>query len=220
MEDKVKTIHVKVDDKYGDSCVGDSACPISKTRKPEGYVEIYDVLEDGNKQLIGKHNLVLYVGREWICSRIFNQVNVNITPEEDEWINWLGVGTGGAPVGDPLNPTTPVSTDTGLSTEVSIHTTDTNLADFRAGAYWKHPFDSVEFQQDSANNNQWLIAKVTTTLGTDDANGNNLNEAALFTSDSDAGGHTGPFNIFSLVTFPTIVKDSSRQIMFMWYLYC
>ncbi len=219
----METIHVNVNDNYGDACLKDSINQISEggsKRKPDGFVEIYEVDEKGEKKLIGKSNLVVYAGREYIASRIFNQENVNINPDEDEFVSWFGVGTGGAPLGDPLNPTAPVSTDTSLSTEAVIHSSDTNCADLRGSDYYKHPFDSIEFQQDGANNNQWLIVKVTTTLGADDANGNNVNEAALFTSDSIAGGHGGPFNLFSLVTFPTIVKDSSRQIVFLWYLYC
>ena len=219
----METVQVKVGDKYGDTCLKDSVNPISgKDRKPEGFVEIYEVEPNGNKHLVGKSNLVLYVGREWIVSRLFNQENLNITPDEDEFITWFGVGSGGAPIGDPLNPSAITSTNTGLASEIGICTpaVNPNCADLRTGTYYKHPFDSIEFQQDAANNNQYLIAKVTITLGTDDANGNNINEAGLFTADSSAGGHGGPFNIFSLVTFPTIVKDSSRQIMFMWYIYC
>lgn len=217
----METIVVEATDKFGESCLMDSmdVKPPIAGRKPEGYVEIYELDKDGNKKLLGKHNLVLYVGREWVASRIVNVENTNITPDEDEFISWLGLGTGGAPVGDPLNPNTPLNTDNGLSTEIGISSSDANCADLRTGLYYKHPFDSVEFQQDPSNNNQWLIIKITTTIGTDDANGNNLNEAGLFTSASSAGAYGGPFNIFSLVTFPTIVKDNTRQIMFMWYLY-
>lgn len=225
MEDKqtqdVETIIVRCNDKYGDACLSDSvnkSC--SKDRKPEGYVEIYEKDENGKEKLVGKSNLVLFVGREWIASRICNQNNSNISADEDEFISWFGLGVGGAPIGDPLNPTTPVNTDTGLSSEIGIHATDTNLADYRAGYYYKHPFDSIEFQQDPLNDNSWLILKITTTISNEDANGHNLNEAGLFTSNSDAGEHTGPFNIFSIVTFPTIVKDDSRQLVFYWYLYC
>ena len=225
MEDKKikspETVVVNIDDNYGDSCIQDSVNSIgTKTRKPEGFVEVYSVDENGEKELVSKNNLVLFCGREWIASRICNLNNSNIDADADEFISWLGLGNGGTPVGDPLNPNTPTNTLTDLANEIPIHTTDVNCADLRAGAYYKHPFDMIQFQQDALNDDKWLVLKITTTLSTEHANGYNLNEAALFTSNSDAGGHGGPFNIFSIVTFPTIVKDDSRQLVFYWYLYC
>jgi len=225
MEDKIikepETIVISVDENYGDKCITDTVNSIgSKSRKPQGYVEIYSVDEFGEKKKVGKSNLVLFAGREWIASRLCNVENPNIVANEDEFLSWFGLGDGGTPIGDPLNPNVPVNTMTGLSNEVPMNATDTNYADYRAGAYYKHPFDMVEFQQDTSNNNNWLILKVTTTISIEDVNGYNLNEAALFTANSDAGEHTGPFNIFSIVTFPTIVKDNSRQLVFYWYLYC
>jgi len=225
MEDKKikdpETIVVNVNDNYGDSCIKDSVNSIgTKSRKPEGYVEIYSIDEDGNKQLVGKSNLVLFTGREWIASRICNRKNTSINQDEDEFISWFGLGNAGAPIGDPLNPNIPTNDMTNLSNEISIHASDITCADYRAGAYYKHPLDSIVFQQDALNDDKWLILKVTTTISVDHANGFNLNEAGLFTANSDAGEHTGPFNIFSIVTFPTIVKDDSRQLVFYWYLYC
>lgn len=232
MEDKKinepETIIVNIDENYGDSCIKDAVNSINTTdRKPKGYVEIYSIDENGTKQKVGKSNLVLYVGREWIASRLCNVENTNISsssgPLPEDFISWLGLGDAGTPAGDPLDPTTPVNTLTGLSNEIPINAIDTDCADFRTGppdAYYKHPFDQIEFQQDPANENNYLIIKITTTISTLDANGYNLSEAALFTSNSDTGEHTGPFNIFSIVTFPTIVKDNSRQLVFYWYLYC
>lgn len=218
----MEKILVNINDKFGDACFKDSVSSkeVPTSRKPEGFVEIYETLPDGKLKLIGKNNLVVYVGREWVASRIFNLENTNISPDEDEWINWFGVGSGGAPAGDPLNPTTPISTDTGLSTEVPFNSSGATYADLRGSDYYKHPFDIIEFQQDPSNDNTWLIAKVTTTVDTDDCNGYNLNEAGLFTSSSTAPAYGGPFNLFSKVTFPTIVKDATRQLVFMWYLYC
>jgi hypothetical protein len=60
---------------------------------------------------------------------------------------------------------------------------------------------------------------VLTTLSATDANGFNLNEAGLFTSTSTVGGFGGPFNLYARVTFPTIMKTSARQLLFIWYVY-
>ncbi len=213
------TIELNVKDNYG-KCLNDSVVPLrGKERKPEGYVEIYEIGEDGIKKKVGKHNLVVYQAREYVAERILNTNNGNTSTTPDMFVSWLGLGDGGTPVGDPLNPTAPINTDDDLSNEIPINTSDVTCADFRTGAYFKHPIDSVAFEQDASNNNEYLITKLTITIGTADGNGYNLSEAGLFVSNSDAGGAAGPFYIFSLITFPTIVKDSSRQLMFLWYLY-
>ena len=223
-EKKIKepeTIVVKIDEDYGNSCIQDAVNSINaKSRKPEGYVEIFSIDADGKEQQVGKSNLVLFTGREWIASKICNLKNVSIDQNEVDFINWIGLGNGGAPAGDPLNPNVPVNTITSLSSEIPLHPSDTSCADLSSGQYYKHPFDSIQFQQDALNDDKWLILKVTTTISVDHANGYNLNEAGLFTSDSDAGGAVGPFNLFSIVTFPSIVKDDTRQLVFYWYLYC
>jgi len=190
--------------------------------RPKGFVEIYEVNDDNKEELIGKHNLVVYQGREWLISRAFNVVNANIIPQPDEYITWFGVGDGGAPIGDPLNPTSPTNLDVDLDNPVMINATDSTCADYRLipdVGYYKHPFDSLTYEQDGDNYNYWLIARVSTTLGANDANGFNLNEAGLYTAASDTGGYAGPFNLYARVTFPTIVKNSSRQLLFVWYVY-
>ena len=65
----------------------------------------------------------------------------------------------------------------------------------------------------------WLVLKITTTAGIDDANDERLSEAGLFTAESNAGGYSGTFTLFARVTFPTIIKDSTRRLIFVWYLY-
>jgi len=223
MDEKKETIELNIGDNYG-RCLGDrcSVDPNKSNRaKPEGYVEIYDVKSDGNKQLIGKHNLVVYQGREWLVERAFNTNNASVTTTPTEFISWLGLGDGGAPIGDPLNPTAPVSTDTDLSNEIFINTTDTTCTDWRVSAFYKKPFDSLTFEQDAGNGNKYLIAKVTTTIASADSNGENINEAGLYVCTSSAGGvgNTGPWDLFSRVTFSTIAKTSARQLVLIWYIY-
>lgn len=207
-------------DFYGDKCIGEALSKSQAKRiaclqgkRPAGYVEIYDE----NKQLIGKSNIVVYTGREVVTSRMFNIQNPNITPTPSEFICWFGIGTGGCPVGDPLNPISPSNTDTDLETPVGINASDATYADFHDGYYYKHPIDSVEFDRDDENDNAYLIAKISVTLSIYDGNDNNLSEAGLFTAASDAGGYAGNFTLYARITFPTVVKTSSRQLTFIWY---
>ncbi len=217
----METISIKSTDHYGDNCLKDSVVGVKPLDRlsPKGYVEIFEKDENGNQKLVGKSNLVLYVGREWIAERLVNINNPNTTLTKDMFLSWLGVGIGGALISDPLNPISPNSNDTNLTTETNFNATGTTYADFRGGFYYKHPFDSITFDQDTANNNKYLIINITTTIGTDDCNGANINEAGLFLSESVAPAYDGPFSIFSKITFPTIVKSDTRQLIFVWYIY-
>lgn len=213
---------VQIVDKYGDCLSAGINIKEGKRNTPKGFVEIFDVDKNGNKKLVGKNNLVVYVGREWLLSRAFNLNNPNVTPEESEFICWFGVGDGGAPIGDPFNPTSPTNLDNDLSNSIMINATDSTCADYRLTpdvGYYKHPFDSINFEQDADNYNYWLIARVNTTLSAEDANGSNINEAGLYTALSDSGGYSGEFNLYARVTFPTISKLPARQLLFVWYIY-
>ena len=196
--------------------VGDGS---SKPRSPQGYVEIYEQERDKEKQLVGKHNLVVNMGREWLLTRAFNTNNASITSDRAEFICWLGLGNDGAISGDPFNPIPPTNLDTDLASEVPISTEDVNCGDYHDGAYYKHPFDSLTFTQDIDNDNSYLILELVTTVGFDDANDYILNEAGLFTNLTNVGGASAPFHLYSRVTFPSSAKDSSRQLIFVWYIY-
>jgi len=219
-----KDLIVKLDEYYGDACLFDSNSMSNdpmfnpEKRTPQGFVEIYEATND-EKKLLGKHNLVVYLGREWLAVRAMKVANGNISPTYNDWINWFGVGVGGTLPGDPFDPVSPTNEDTELDDPVGINATDATCADFHDGMFYKHPFDNVTYEQDAENSNSWLLSRIVVTLGSDDANGQQLSEAGLYTSASDSGGYSGPFHLFSRVTFPTIVKNPSRQLIFVWYLY-
>lgn len=224
MEKKIETIEIVAKEVYGDKCLNDQVNSGSRNKNdgsPEGYVEIYEVDDDGNKKLVGKHNLVLYIGREWLAQRFVNINNANVASTKDQFLSWFGLGDGGVIPGDPLNPAPPTLLDTGLSNEVMI-TTGSTAGDPRVtpevGNY-KIPFDTVAFEQDVLNDDKWLVIKITTTVASEYANGKELSEAGLFAAESSLDGYGGPFIIFSKVTFPSIVKTSDRRLVFSWYLY-
>lgn len=227
MNKKVETIMVKAVDEYGE-CLGDTVSRILPKDRvaPKGYVEIYEEGENGKKQLVGRHNLVLYNGREWLAQRIISRNNSSVIPNYDEYICWFGLGDGGVIPGDPFNPAPPIITNTDLASRIMINTTDSSAADYHTissgypeEGYYKIPFDTIDFEQDAQNDDAWLVLKITVTVGIDDANGKQLSEAGLFTAASNIGGYSGNFNIFSRVTFPSIVKTYDRRIIFNWFLY-
>jgi len=220
MEKKVENILIQVEEKYGDQCLSDSQGNLScGIRKPQGLVEVFEVGENGSKRLIRKSNLVVYDGRELITQKILDIQNTNADTDKDEFLCWFGLGSGGVNPADPFDPIPPVNSDTDLYEEIPISATDTTCGDFHDGSYYKHPFESVIYEQDSHNDGKWLIAKIITTIDTDDANDEEISEAGLFTNLTNACGASGPFHLFARVTFPTILKTNVRRLTFVWYLY-
>jgi len=224
MEKKIETIEVVAKDVYGDNCLNDQFGSGRRANdgKPEGFVEIYEVDESGNKKLVGKSNLVLYIGREWLAQRFVNIDNPNVSSTKDQFLSWFGLGDGGVIPGNPLNPAPPTLLDTELNNPIMITDATSVAADYRSSpvaGFYKIPFDSIEFEQDALNDDKWLVLKVTTTVAASYANGTQISEAGLYASTSTVGGFGGPFVIFSRVTFPSIVKTEDRRLIFSWFLY-
>jgi len=204
---------IEMEDNFNSNC--DRKSPL------RGKVEMYEIINGEKKKLFEKDNLVVYLGREWVASKIFNTENTEIPPTTDEFICWLGLGSGGTIFGDPFDPSPPSSTNTDLVTPIMIHPTDNiHCGDLRAEGYYKHLFDEVIFEQDTYNASSWLIARILITIGQEDAINNQINEAGLFTAVSNQGGFSGDFHLFARVTFPSVYKDSSRQLVLVWYIYC
>ena len=217
----MKTNKIIIKDEYGKNCItasmGDNAH--GGQRKPEGFVEIYEVDDDGKQKLIGKSNLVVYVGRELIAQHLVHLNNPSSSTDREEALYWLGVGSGGTSVGDPFNPNPPISSDEDLYESLPISTIDVSCGDLRSGEYYKKPIEAIEFQQDPYNDNAWIILQTTSRISVSDCLGLNISEAGLFSSVDNAPGATGPFHLFSRVTFPTMVKTETRQLLFIWYIY-
>lgn len=229
MSKKIKTIEILARDFYGEDCFLDRISAKDyrdEKTPPTGYVEIYEEDENGKKQLLGKHNLVLYQGREWVAQKLVNKDNSNVNSIKEDFLSWFGLGTGGVISGDPFDPSPPTLTDTELTTLTMITATDSSAADYQTidashdvEGYYKIPYDSIEFEQDVLNDDKWLVMKIITTVGVDYANGKQLSEAGLYVSSSTTGGYSGDFTLFSRVTFPSLVKTSDRRLIFSWFLY-
>jgi len=220
--EKKGDVEVHIEDHYGD--LSDNVTSKKRNpnkRGPSGFVEIYDVDENGDKQLVGKHNLVVYRGREVVACHMLGKDNTSLSSgaSSAEYICWLGVGSGGVSSGDPLEPIAPQNDDLNLVSEIPMNSADAHCGDYRGGFYYKRPFDSVQYDPDYDNNDAWLVARIMSTVSIFDANGYNISEAGLFTAVSNAGQHSGHFTLFARVTFPAIVKTSARQLVFVWYLY-
>ena len=226
---------------YGDECLNDLLnTPQSFDRRPRGEVHIFELKDGKQKELLYKSNLVVYDARETIVQRMLNTDNPNFSgdstkPTKDCFLCWFGLGEGGVQAGDPLTPIPPVITDNYLNSPIPISdSTSSMYADFHyagetrpdgwtysATGSYKKQFDvgGITFEQDELNANKYLIAKISTTIDSDEANGYLISEAGLFTAESSLGGYTGPFILYARITFPTIVKTSEGRLLFSWYLY-
>ena len=223
-----KIVKIEAIDHYGDECLVDNVFKGPKhDRKPKGEVRIFEVTQDGKQKLVHKSNLVLYLGREMLAQRLVDTSNGSVTPTKDEFISWFGLGDGGVRPADPLIPVPPTSSDSDLSSPVMINdSTSTLYGDFHTiggsytkEGYYKKLFDSIEFETDALNDDRYLILKITTTIGTNDANGEQISEAGLFSAESRSGGYSGQFSLFARVTYPALIKTSERRLIFVWYLY-
>ena len=236
---KVKDTTVVIKEMYGDSCLADQFnINTPAERRPRGEVHIYEESADGRKELIRKNNLIVYLGREMLAQRLLNFNNASVTPTKDEWLQWFGVGDGGVRPADPLDPTSPINDDEYLYSPVMISDTTSSLyadphttGEVRTGDSYVYPSDGfykkifdqdtnpVEFETDSLNDDRYLVIKITTTIGVDDANGQQLSEAGLFSAASRTGGYAGQFSLFARVTYASLIKTADRRLFFVWYLY-
>jgi len=205
----------------------DSSNKAVTERRPKGYVEIYERTIDGDKQLVGKCNLVVLQGRELIGQILTDTNNENTVVKFNERIYWFGLGIGGVSGGDPFSPNPPLSTDTDLTSEVPFGIDSVNCTDLYLGKYYKHNLDKVEFEIDGENDDAYLITKITINIGIEDAQNSPeylISEAGLFTCNSNSPGQTreepfSQYHMFARITFPSIVKTNTRELVFLWYIY-
>jgi hypothetical protein len=231
--ENVKETEIRVTEVYGDKCFVDKFQEGGGgKRRPEGMVEIWEQDEGGNRRLVRKSNLVVYLGRETLAQILVNQNNVDdlnnprLPSTKDHFLSWFGLGDGGVLPADPFDPVPPANENNDLQSRIMINATDSSAADYHIASsgysksgYYKVPFDTIVFERDDLNDNRWLVLKITTTIGVEDANNERLSEAGLFTAESKVGGYSGTFTMFARVTFPTIIKDATRRLIFVWYLY-
>lgn len=226
-KDKEQTLEILASDVYGDLCLNDS---FNKSnggeRKPRGEVHIYEIKDGENKKLLHKSNMVVYQGRELLAQRLV-YADSGAAPGKDEFLGWFGVGEGGVRPADPLDPTPPANIDVELSSLVPISSiSGSSYGDYHVAGgiypqtgHYKKLFDAIEFERDIYNDNTLLVIKTVTTIATDDANGQQLSEAGLYSGVVRTPGFAGPFHLFGRVTFPSIIKSDDRRLIFIWYIY-
>jgi hypothetical protein len=185
-------------------------------------------------------NLIVYRGRNWMVQRAFNADLTSRPGWKDKYISWLAVGGGGA-TADPLIPESPVLEDYQLGNQLPI---GAGTRYINLDGYHYHMFDdnypTFLYDTDIDNNILWagctqvdtiqgitrrcdgfLIGLVKTTIAADECNGSSyqdINEAGLFVGPSSPAANTD-LQLFSRVCFSTIRKDSSRELIFSWYIY-
>lgn len=226
MENKEKDVVIEAKDFYRD-CISDGVDRPKRSidTRPSGYVEIFEVDETGHKRLVSKQNLVVYLGREWLISRAFNLDNTSILPAANQFVGWFGIGDGGCYSYDPLDPIPPTNLDLDLNNKIPFNSTDATYGEYLDSTstsdigYYKKKIDIIEYLQDIDNSDKYLIGRTTNIIGIDDGNGRTVSEAALYVAESLADGLAGPFHMYAKITFPTLVKSSTRHIVLIWYLF-
>jgi hypothetical protein len=196
--ENVKETEIRVTEVYGDKCFVDKFQQGGGgKRRPEGMVEIWEEDENGNKRLVRKSNLVVYLGRETLAQMLVKQTNVDelgnprIESNKNHFLCWFGLGDGGVLPADPFDPVPPANENNDLQSRVMINATDSSAADYHIissgypkEGYYKKAFESIVFERDNLNDNRWMVLKITTPIGIADANNERLSEAGLFTAES------------------------------------
>lgn len=189
----------------------------------KGEVSFFEGDGSGNpiNQLCKNHNLIVYESREIILQRLFDFERAPITGvvgDNELKISWISLGTGGADPASPSNPINPTLNDNQLNTEISIDASNLGYASVGGLSGCRKPIGTMEILADSKNVNRYLIMKTTTVISRNEANGNNINEAALWFADhsSDPSAIT-KFRIAARTTFPTIYKTSALELILVWY---
>ena len=185
----------------------------------KGHVRLFQLTDFGKVLLVDKNNLIVYSGREWVLSRLVGVDNSNISAKSSDTISWLSFGTGGAPAGDPENPTPPSSNDNSIQ-EITIDSNDPNLYDGKKIPLKMAEYSSeIQFIQDNALDNRYLMVRCATVLNEDQANDQEINEAALWISDSNIATEATRFSLFAHVTFPTFTKQANFKYLFEWIIH-
>lgn len=195
--------------------------------KLRGQVQVFEQNPLGKKKLIDTNNLVVYMGRNWLMQRAMN-LNSDLSPGVSSYISWFGLGIGGATTGDPLTPLTPNLTDPNLGQQIVINdSVSTPCVDDGK----LHPFDSISFKADENNQDEFLVAEITTTILDNEANGPSgssgpaayydISEAGLYISNSNDPllFEASSVKLFARVTFSSIRKYVDRQLVFVWKIF-
>jgi len=208
--------------------------------RPRGEVKIFEKRIEGTEKklyLVGQSsNLIVYHGRNWLMQRAFGQdYNTGaFSGWSDLKIGWFAIGTGAAP-SDPMTPTAPTLGDIALATHGTI-TNGTSFVTVSAKEY--HTFDSITYEVDSdatgyVGYDNYLKAKIQTTLTSTEANSDggasgysgytyyqDINEAGLYFSNvSTVSPPPTTVEMFARVTFATIRKTNTRELVFNWYIF-
>ena len=202
-------------------------------------------------------NLIVYHGRNWLLQRAFNQgFGNNPLSLSREWqsyyVRLLAVGTGGALDTSPLSPITPTLKDYQLATHGKIDSGSNFITVsgldyhyFDDEPVFLHDYPDIEWSEGegpsctyedansvSQNCDSVLVAKITTTITSDECNDDvtgehqwpsgayyqDISEAGLFAA-PPSPSVSNPPEIFAIVAFSPIRKDEDRELVFTWYCY-
>jgi len=218
--DEVK--HISLQDKI----IIDDKRKKNKHKPLRGIVIVKDT--EGNI-IYTKDNLVVRKGRELILRKLLNIpfVSQTTTQLNNRKICSFGIGIGGTPSNDPLNPLVPTPADSTLNTETYFVVSPLTVPqqakylDSRVitvgpsteTRWFKKKFTSdpelvlnAVPNADDPYNDEYYV-KVNLAIDPEDCRGSNINEICLFSGIQDINDSSlfTNFQIFSRITFPTEV---------------
>jgi hypothetical protein len=178
-----------------------------KKKTAIGIVEI----RDGNGNLLERtNNLVVYDGREFIASKVFNR---------GDYVDWnithFGVGKGGTADNQPTTQIGPEDNDTGLYDPHTLNKSSDKYLD--DGKLKPIGDENIYLEQDPNTDSHYtrirIELEIDPALEPDLATPAKINEAGLFYTNSN-----GKFKLFAHVTFDDKYIGKNDKLHITWYI--
>ena len=193
-----------------------------------GYVfGIHENTKTKHKEIVDlNHNHVVINGRKFIMQRAVG-ASLNETPGQHTWfINWFGVGCGGANSSDLFTPLYTPDQQEDLVAPILIHNVDYEGYQYADNGFKKSlkQFDGKNAQMKYDVINSEVLALFHLVIDLNDCPyaspnlGVNINELALYAAPTNNSDET-EFTMFSRFCFQTKPKSNADRYTFLWYIY-
>ena len=192
-----------------------------------GYVFGLHETLDGKKEVIDFNpNHIVLSGRKWLMQRAIGSSMAETPLQSEYFINWFGVGSGGANSSDILTPLYTPDQQDALNKPIKIYSAYNEGYSYSSDGYRKtfQKFDGKNAQMRYDDINSEVVALFYLVLDFNDCPyqmpylGVSINELALYTSPSENADEED-YIMFSRYCLPTKHKTNIDKFVFMWYIY-
>ena len=200
---------------------------IRDKEKMSGYVYCIHETKNGHKELVSDdHNHIVLVGRKWLMQRAVGS-SLDENNQCNWFINWFGLGCGGANTSDPLNPLYTPDNQLDLANPIKIHNNNyyegyTYTNDEYKKTFKKYNNTNAQLKYDPTTNEVvalfHLIVEYKDCPYEAPKLGVTINEMALYASPTQNSNEEN-FVMFSRYCMPSKYKSYTDKYYFLWFIY-